>query len=131
MSKGYNGRDLVLQIDDVTVAAVNAKTITRTREGVDVTTDDSNGWRTLLDEPGLRTVELSIEGVATSANYSAWLVRWENNVMENVSLVSPDGAVERGDFFLGSLVNGGESADKVTFSATLQSSGLITSSEAS
>lgn len=128
---GFNGRDLLIQIDDVTIAAVTAKTITRTREPVDITSDDSNGFRTLLAEPGLRTIDISIEGVATSANYSAWLVRYENNVLEDVSLVSPDGAVERGNFFLSSLVNGGEHADKVTFSATLQSSGLITSSEAS
>ena len=128
---GYNGRDLLVQIDGVTIAAVASKTITRAREPVDVTTDDSNGWRTLLPEPGVRTVDLAIEGTATAANYSAFLTKWENNVFENVSLVSPDGAIEQGDFFLSNLTNGGEQADKVTFSATLLSTGVITSSEAS
>lgn len=128
---GYNGRDLLIQIDDTTIAAVVSKTITRAREPVDVSTDDSNGWRTLLPEPGTRTIDLSIEGVATSANYSFWLTKWENNVFEDVSLVSPDGAIERGDFFLSNLTNGGEQAGNVTFSATLMSTGVITSSEAS
>lgn len=128
---GYNGRDLLIQIDGVTIAAVSSKTITRAREPVDVTTDDSNGNRTLLPEPGGRSIDISIEGVATAANYSAFLEKWEDNVFEDVSIVSPDGAVERGDFFLSNLTNGGEQADKVTFSATLMSSGVITSSEAS
>ena len=128
---GFNGRDLLIQIDGVTIAAVQSKTITRAREPVDVTTDDSNGNRTLLPEPGGRSIDISIEGVATTANYSAFLVKWENNVFEDVSIVSPDGAVERGDFFLSNLTNGGEQSGEVTFSATLMSSGLITSSEAS
>lgn len=130
---GYNGRDLYVQLDDVTIAAITSKSITNARDPVDVTTDDSNGFRVILPEPGLRYVDASIEGVATSANMALIRAEWEGNVNSDITIVNEDGSTmtAANGFFLGSLEITGESAGAVTFTATLMSSGAITITPAS
>jgi predicted secreted protein len=125
---GYNGRKLLVKIGSTLIAAVQSKEITRAREAVDVTNDDDDGWRTLLPDPGMRTIDLSIEGVATAANYADILERWNGDTMESITLESPDGTTETGSFFLSNLTNGGEHNGNITFSAQLMSSGPVTPS---
>jgi predicted secreted protein len=125
---GYNGRKLLVKIGSTLIAAVQSKEITRAREAVDVTNDDDDGWRTLLPDPGMRTIDLSIEGVATAANYADILERWNGDTMESITLESPDGTTETGSFFLSNLTNGGEHNGNITFSAQLMSSGIVTPS---
>ena len=131
MSRGYNGRDLLVKIGGTLVAAVQSKTITKAREAVDVTTDDSDGNRTLLAEPGVRSTDIQVEGVATSSNFSDLLSKFEANTLLQVSAIGPDGSAQIGDFFLSNLTQTGEHDGAVTFSATFQSSGMVSSSEAS
>lgn len=126
--KGYNGRALRILIGAQVIAAVRSKTVTHNREGVDVTTDDSDSNRTLLDAPASRSLDLQVEGVATSANYQNFFSIWAGNAMQDVSIEHPDGSIEECEdgFFLGNLENSGEHDGAVMFSAQLQSSGPTT-----
>lgn len=125
---GYNGRAFKILRGNEVIAAVRTKSAAHNREPVDVTTDDSNGHRTLLPEPGVRSIDVTIEGVATSENYQWMLNQWNGNTLTDIAIQNADGSIEVADhgFFLGSLEFSGESAGDVAFSATFMSSGEVT-----
>lgn len=62
---GFNGRELTLDWNATTLVGVRSKTVSMTNDMVDVTTDDDNGWRTLLADPGLKSVEVTASGVTS------------------------------------------------------------------
>lgn len=125
---GYNGRSLKIRLDGVVIAAVRTKTVTHNREPVDTTNDDSDSNRTLLPVPASRSLDVQIEGVATSDNYQDFLANWNGNTLKDVSIENPDGSIEEAEhgFFLGNLENSGEHDGHVAFSAQLMSSGAMT-----
>lgn len=130
---GFNGRAFKIMRGTVAapgpvIAAVRTKSATRAREPVDVTNDDDNGNRTLLPEPGLRSMDVQVEGVASEDNYAWMLQSWNGNLMEDIFIQNADGSKEEAadGFFMGSLEHSGESAGDVAFTATFMSSGAIT-----
>ncbi len=120
------GRALVIQrvINSVptTIAAIQSKNPTFAREAIDVTTDDDNGWRTLLAEPGNQQVDLSFQGVSEDDDLLDAIFAG-SAAFEDIIIVFPSGATVRGNFFLNNLSFTGETKDKVTFEGELQSSG--------
>lgn len=133
-AQGYNARGtFAVLLDDTVIAAVDSKSFTMNREGIDTTNDDSNGWRVLLPTPGSRSVDASIEGVATTANYSVIRDEWAGVVNSAITLRNGDGTTMEAEFgfFLGSLEYSGEKDGYISFSASLQSSGAVTISPAS
>jgi predicted secreted protein len=125
---GYNGRVFKIKLGATVIAAVQSKTATHAREGVDVTNDDSNGWRILLPDPGVRSMDVSIEGVATEDNYQVILDEWLGIVNSNITIQHADGstATAQYGFFLGSVEFSGSNDGHVAFTASLQSSGEVT-----
>lgn len=125
---GYNGRVFTIKLDDVKIAAVQSKTATHAREAVDVTNDDSNGWRVLLPNPGVRSMDVSIEGVATEDNYQVILDEWAGIVNSAITIEHADGstATAQHGFFLGNVEISGTNDGHVAFTASLQSSGVVT-----
>jgi len=125
---GYNGRSFVIKLDTVKIAAVQSKSVTHTREAIDVTNDDSNGWRDLLPTPAVRAIDLSIEGVATEGNYQLILDEWNGTVNSAITIENPDGSIESAanGFFIGSVESTGAHDGHVTFTAAFQSSGAVT-----
>lgn len=129
----YNGRAFKIMRGTVAaplgvIAAVRTKSATRAREPVDVTNDDSAGNRTLLPEPGVRSVDVQVEGVADLANYNWMITTWLGNLHSAVFIQNADGSTEEAadGFFLSSLEHSGESAGDVAFTAQFMSSGAIT-----
>jgi len=124
---GYSGRTLRILKDGTVLAAVRSKTVTHNREPVDTTNDDSDSNRELLPVPASRSVDIQVEGVATTANYQQLLAGWNQNVMWDITIEHPDGTIEEAEdgFFLGTLEMAGEHDGYVSFSATLQSSGSM------
>lgn len=110
----------------VLVAGVRGKTISINNEPIDITTDDDSGFRTLLGDPGTRSLDLSIEGVtdntvfltAATAGTTALLLSYEIR-FTGIGIVA-------GDFYLSSVELGAPYNESVTFSAKLQSSGAFT-----
>lgn len=133
MSQGYSGRAMYLLLDGTRIAAVKTKGGTFIREPVDTTTDDDEGYRELLAEPGRRAVDLNVSGVLVSANLESFMTEWEGNVNADITLVMPDGRTVTADegFFLGNFEVTGEENGAVTFTASLQSSGPVTITPAS
>lgn len=127
------GRDLLLEYSTdggttyTTLAGVISKSVAINQEPVDVTTDDADGWRTLLAEPGTRSVDLSVSGVTESDYLREQITVGTSSVaFEDIRITYPNGDTITGSFFLNSLTETGETTAGVTFEGSLQSSGEIT-----
>lgn len=124
---GHNGRELVIDWDDVTIVGVRTKTYSVTNDYVDVTTDDDEGWRTLLTDPGLRSVEVTVGGI-TSDQVLLAAISAANIASEtiDVNLPTATGASLAGSFLISSYEGTGEHDGAYEFSATFMSTGVIT-----
>lgn len=121
----HAGRKIIITRDGSPIAAGRSKTITINNEPIDVTTDDDDGFRTLLEDPATRSVDLSIEGVmeddvllAAAADAGPFI--------ETVSITFDSGAVLSGEFRFNSLAITGEHDGATTFTAEMQSTGAYT-----
>ena len=128
-----SGRYLFIEIFDgfafFRIAAVQSKSIQKNNEPIDITTDDSNGYRELLPEPGNRTVDISVSGITKDdALISAIRSGDLSFIIGRATINYPSGRTEEGDYYLNSLTFTGEYNGAVTFEATLQSTDETTES---
>ncbi|WP_287373617.1 phage tail tube protein [Prosthecochloris sp.] len=125
------GRNLVLVkgssggTGGTAIAGVRTKGIAVNNAPVDVSSDDSSGWRKLLDTPGEKTIDFSVSGVATDRTALAAAVS-ASDVVDEWKLTWEDGADVYGDCFIASYSETGEYNGTVTFEMSLQSAGAIT-----
>lgn len=127
----FVGRKAILSMGSplVAVAALRTKTMTLANEPIDITSDDDNGFRTLLQDPGTKTLDMSIEGVAkdvASFNSLLSLAMSGTDILENFSILYPGIGTIAGSFVLASVEMGAPYNEAVTFSASIQSSGTFT-----
>lgn len=108
------------------IASVRSKSVTINNEPIDVTTDDSDAWRTLLAEPGSRSIDITVSGVTDDDTLMTAIMAGTSSVALHDIQVDYNGAFTlTGDFYLNSLTYTGEYTDAVTFEASLQSSGEV------
>jgi predicted secreted protein len=106
------------------ILGVREKGIEINGEAVDVTSDENNGWRALLTEPGQKEISLSISGVTKDDRMKQdW---FGNRRMQAVTLRYPDGATVSGTFFMQSCSDTGPYNDATTFECELLSNGEVT-----
>ena len=117
------GRALIIKKNGTKIAAVVSKTISINNEPIDITSDDDSGFRSLLEDSGTRSIDISVEGVmkddvllADAAGATPTLI-----TADEVEFAS--GAKIAGSFRFNSFEASGESAGRIQFSATLQSTG--------
>lgn len=123
---GANGRALTIDWDAVTLVGVRTKGYTVTNDLVDVTTDDDDGWRTLLADPGLRSVEVTVGGISSDQVLLAAIMAASiTGETLTVNLPTTTGTLA-GLFMLSSFEQTGEHDGAVEFSATFMSSGVVT-----
>lgn len=125
---GFNGRQLTFDWDATTLAGVRSRSISVSNEYVDVTTDDSNGWRELLADPGVRSVDVTISGLTTDEVMIAAIMaaNVSNEVLEATlptALASPGNI--SGNFLVSSLETSGDHDGEVEFSVTFMSTGAV------
>lgn len=120
------GREFTFDWNSTTLAGVQSRGLTTNNEYIDVTTDDSNGWRTLLATPGLRSVEVTIGGLTEDeVLLSAMFNANANGKSLTGSLPTGSGTVT-GTFFVTAYEQSGEHSSELKFSATFSSSGEVT-----
>lgn len=49
------------------VGGIRSKSVDESFEGIDITSEDSDDWKTILDEAGIRSIAISGDGVYTNA----------------------------------------------------------------
>lgn len=121
-----NGRKLKIDWDSVTLVGVRTRGFTATAEYVDVTTDDSSGWRTLLADPGVRSIEVTAGGITENQILLAEIMKASiSGEPLSVQLPTTTGTLG-GTFMLSSYEETGEHDGAVEFTATFMSSGAVT-----
>ena len=124
---GVLGRQVVLTVAGQSIAGTQTKGLSCNNEPVDVTDDNSSGWREVMALPGLKTVELPISGTMKNLElFQSFFNAAGGSQMFAVSCTYPDGSIAAGNFFLASISETGESNGAKTFDSTWQSSGEIT-----
>ena len=124
---GALGRQVVLTVSGASIAGVQTKGLTCNNEPVDVTDDDSLGWREVMAVAGLKTVELPVSGVLKNLELlEAFFNSAGGSQVYAITVTYPDGSVAAGNFFLASINETGESNGAKTFDSTWQSTGEVT-----
>ena len=122
----YSGRELRIYQGDATgtpVAGARTDGFTIANEPIDVTDKDDDGWRTLIADPGTRSVDMTIEGVFKSDALLTVSAGATSALLAEHSIKIDDVAILNGDFYLNNIQLGAAQDGEVTFSASLQSSG--------
>ncbi|MFN8993083.1 MAG: phage tail tube protein [Pseudomonadota bacterium] len=127
----YAGRSLLLKSGTWAGGTIISQTrnhqATLDHEIVDITNKDSNGFRTILEGAGTKSLTITFDGVAdNSASYEA--------LYAAVGTIAPyalggiaDGDYIEGNFHVSNFQTGGAHNGEQTFSVTLNSSGAWTS----
>lgn len=129
-----SGRDLRIEYasDGSTYADVTgARTdsLTFNNEKIDITDKDSNGVATALDDIAIKSMALSVTGVAKDSTYSALAAAaGSSSALHAFRVGFGSFATYTGSFFITSFEATGEQADTITYTMSLESSGTITAS---
>lgn len=121
---GTLGRKVIFTWNGAPVEGVREKGLACAGEAINVSDDDANGVRQLLDEPGEDTIDISLSGVTKSdVLAAAWHDRTKR--IGAVTMTYPNGRVVAGDFYLASYNETGAYNDAMTFEAALQNTGDV------
>lgn len=105
------------------VDGVREKAISLNGEAINITDDNSDGWRELLNVPAVDEVNLTVSGVTKNdALKRAWFARQR---FGPARFVYDDGSEISGNFYMTSYTDTGAFEDAVTFEAEFQSSGPV------
>lgn len=120
------GRKLKIKRDDTVIAGVQTRSITINNEPVDVTTDDSEGFRELLEDSATRSIDLSVEGLTKDTTLIQHAIDGDG-LIESYEIEFEDtGDTITGSFRLNNMEIGAEHEGARTFTAELQSTGEFT-----
>lgn len=120
-----SGKDWLLTWDGAEIGGVRTKNVAINGEALDISDDDSAGWREIWPEAGEMTVELTLSGLIKDQRLQAQAFDPETRI-HAVVLTGYDGSVIAGNFYLSAYSQGFEYKGYPTFDATLMSSGVIT-----
>lgn len=131
MAGGAASRDLLILKDSVRLMGINSKSIAVAKEPIDVTTDEDNGYRCLLDVAGTKTLDISFSGVTKDAILRGIINTEGGQMLTDIEVEFPligaqtvSGDKISGSFFFnGYTENGGGSDGAIEFDGTMQSSG--------
>lgn len=122
---GFTGRKALLTIGGAGSIAIQEKNVSINNEAVDVTSDISDGWTTVLAEAGNKNLELGFSGVVENLNLVLSIMNNTSQIYA-CTLTYPEGSVIAGDFFFGSLTNAMPYKEATTFESSMSSSGAVT-----
>lgn len=123
-------RDLLISKGGTRIAGIKSKSVPVAKEGIDITSDEDDGYRLFLADPGTKQIDISFSGVTKDAVLRDLLMSDGSPLLTDITIEWPPigaeltGAQIEGDFYFnGFTENGGDPAGSLEFSGTLQSSG--------
>lgn len=119
------GRTLIVRKDSTVIASLRTKTISINNEPIDVSDDDSSGFRELLEASGQRQIDASVEGLLSNDTLIT-AAATGTALIDACEIELPSGAIIAGNFRLNSIELGAPYNDAVTFSGELHSTGAFT-----
>lgn len=123
------GRDLLIKIGAAVIAGVRTKSVAFNGEPVDATSDDTNGFRTYLSDPGTKSFDFGVEGIVEDDVVQDIVFGGGSLLLTNVTLEFPlrtgdaTKATITGNVFLANFSEDASHTDAITYSMSLQSSG--------
>lgn len=121
-----SGRKLRIKKGGTAIAGARTDNLTINNEPVDITDKAASGWRTMLADAGVRSIDADVEGVIIDSTFLALAVGTASSLLAAYSIEIEGIGTFAGNFYLTSLQVSGEQADATTFTANIQSSGTIT-----
>lgn len=122
----FTGRKLRIKRGSTNIAGARTDSLTINNEPIDITDKDDAGWRTMLADVGVRSVDAEVEGVLDDATLIAIAVGSATSILQSWTIEIQGLGSFTGNWHLASFAITGEQADAVTFTASIQSSGTIT-----
>lgn len=123
---GYNGRNLTISWDSTVLTGVRSRGVNIDASPVDITTDDDSGWRTLLADAGVRSIDFPVAGITSDEVLIAEIFQASGSHEPiTVNLPTGNGTIS-GSGMLTNLQINGETDGAVEFTATFMSSGAQT-----
>jgi|TARA_Y100000310_G_C20701393_1_gene830265 predicted secreted protein len=119
------GRNTVIKTGSTVIVAVRSLSVEISNTAVDITTNDSSGFRTYLSDPGEKSVNYSVEGISSDPELRAAAATGTGLMITDATIEYYDGATLTGDVYLSSFTETNPYNDAITFSATLESSGAF------
>ena len=119
------GRQVLLTWNGLQLLGVREKGVTLNGEPINVTSDEDNGWRTLIpDVPNEDAVEIKLSGVTKDDRLKTdWFARTRTRT---AVFTYPNGAIISGTFMMASFSEGIPYNNALTFETTLMSHGVVT-----
>lgn len=124
-------RDLLVLKNSVAFLGINSKSMAVAKEPIDVTTDEDNGYRLLLDVAGTKTLDISFSGVTKDVVLRGLILTEQSQLYTDITIEFPITGTQSttGDeisgsfYFNGMTETGGGSDGAIEFDGTMQSSG--------
>ena len=108
------------------VAGARSDSITINNEPIDVTDKGDDGWRTLLDDASVRSVEMSVSGMLSGDSLIGASLGPTNDLFGAYEIRIEGIGTAAGNFFFSSMEITANHDGATEFSASIQSSGVIT-----
>tara|TARA_R110000868_G_scaffold40878_1_gene140478 strand:- start:442 stop:855 length:414 start_codon:yes stop_codon:yes gene_type:complete len=123
-------RDLIIKKNAIRWLGITSKGVSIAKEAIDITSDEDNGYRTLLDDVGSKTLDISFSGVTKDTTIRTLINTDGSQLYTDITVEFPPvgsqaaGDTISGSFFLNSVSEtGGDSNGTISFDGALQSSG--------
>lgn len=123
---GSLGRKLIVTWNGTRVAGAREKSLKLNGAEIDVSDDASSGWRELLAEDGVLSVDITIAGVTKTDVLRAAKIAGGAATIAAVTLTYENGAIFSGDFKLEGYGEAAPYSGAQTFDASLHSTGPVT-----
>ena len=120
-----SGRTIRISRDGTPLVGARSDSLTIAAEPLDATDKDDNGWRTLIGDVSTRTVSASVECVMKNSDLAEVMVGASSALLIGGTAVVDGMLTLTGDFYLQNIDIAGEQGDVLTFTATLEGSGLF------
>lgn len=127
----FAGRDFRIKYDSgggaAVIAGARTDNLVINKGQIDITDKDDSGIRTLMDEYGTWSVDLTCSGVLVGTQLSALMASNQATQLVDIEIDWGTIGTWSGSFFISSFETAGEDGENpATFSATLISSGNVT-----
>jgi predicted secreted protein len=97
------GRKMRIKKGGTSIAGARADNLTINNEPIDITDKAASGWRTMLADVGVRSIDCEVEGILTDSTFLALAVGTASALLEAYTLELDGIGDFTGNFFLASF----------------------------
>ena len=118
------GRKLFITKNGAEIAGCRNTSVTINGSPIDITSNDDQGFRTLMAEAGEKSMDISTDGITKDNVLRAIMLGGvTGQLLTDIVVNYPDGSTVAGDFFITTIGETAPYNDAITFNASFQSSG--------